>query len=69
MVMCRIINLNLLRKIGEIFMMTMIVSIVFTIIVLILSLLTITKGYGYKHTIDPISEDEEHHEESHGKNK
>ncbi len=33
----------------------MVISIVLTIIVLILSLVTISKGYGYQHTIDPKS--------------
>ena len=31
----------------------LIISIVFTIAVLVLSILTICKGYGYKHKIDP----------------
>lgn len=34
-------------------MTVLIVSIVLTVIVLVLSLITIQKGYGYKHTIDP----------------
>lgn len=32
---------------------SIIASAVLTIIVLILSLITIQKGYGYKHTVDP----------------
>lgn len=36
----------------------MVISIVFTIAILALTLLTISKGYGYKHTIDPKVEDE-----------
>lgn len=32
---------------------SIIASAVLTIIVLVLSLITIQKGYGYKHTIDP----------------
>ncbi|WP_246569887.1 YtzI protein [Lentibacillus saliphilus] len=32
---------------------------VITISVLVLSLITISKGYAYKHTIDPLPEDEE----------
>ncbi|GIO27174.1 YtzI protein [Ornithinibacillus bavariensis] len=31
-----------------------IVCIVITIIVVALSILTLDKGYGYKHTIDPL---------------
>jgi len=39
---------------------SMIVSLVLTLIVLALTLLTISKGYGYKHTIDPkVPENEE----------
>jgi len=34
-------------------------SIVFTVGVLILSLVTISKGYGFKHTIDPLEENED----------
>lgn len=37
----------------------LIVSIVLTAIVLVLSLVTISKGYGYKHTIDPLEDDNE----------
>jgi len=32
---------------------SIVVSIIFTIIILLLTLLTIQQGYGYKHTIDP----------------
>lgn len=32
----------------------MIISILFTIVVLVLSIITISKGYGYKHKIDPM---------------
>lgn len=38
---------------------SMFVSIVGTIIVLILTIITITKGYGYKHTVDELPEEEE----------
>lgn len=37
----------------------MVISLVFTIAVLALTLLTISKGYGYKHTIDAKEVDEE----------
>jgi hypothetical protein len=30
-----------------------IISIVLTIVVLIMSIITISKGYGYKHKVDP----------------
>lgn len=32
---------------------SIVASIIFTLIILILTLVTIQKGYGYKHTIDP----------------
>lgn len=32
----------------------MVVSVILTIIVLILTIITITKGYGYKHKVDPL---------------
>lgn len=35
----------------------MIASIALVILVVALSLLTINKGYGYKHTIDPLPEE------------
>jgi len=42
---------------------SMFVSILGTIVVLILTIITITKGYGYKHTVDELpSEEEEYHE-------
>lgn len=44
-------------------MWTMIVSLIFTFVVLWLTILTISKGYGYKHTIDPIEDELEEHEE------
>lgn len=34
-------------------MWSIVVSIIFTIIILLLTLFTIQQGYGYKHTIDP----------------
>ncbi|MGM8365397.1 YtzI protein [Virgibacillus sp. W0181] len=41
-------------------MATLVVSIILTLVILYLSLLTISKGYAYKHTVDPI---EDHMEE------
>lgn len=38
---------------------SMFVSIIGTIIVLILTIITITKGYGYKHTVDELPSEEE----------
>lgn len=32
---------------------SIVASIIFTIIILVLTLVTIQEGYGYKHTIDP----------------
>lgn len=32
---------------------SLVASIIFTIVILLLSLLTISKGYGFKHTVDP----------------
>lgn len=37
----------------------MVFSIVFTLAILALTLVTISKGYGYKHTIDPKVETED----------
>ncbi|PLT32202.1 YtzI protein [Bacillus sp. V5-8f] len=40
----------------------LIIGIIIVLVVLLLSVLTINKGYGYKHTIDsvdPIPDDEE----------
>ncbi|MCM3740487.1 YtzI protein [Oceanobacillus luteolus] len=34
-------------------------SIVLIIMVVVGSLITINKGYGYKHSVDPLPEDEE----------
>lgn len=36
----------------------LIVSLILTAMVLILSLIAINRGYAYKHTIDPLDEDE-----------
>lgn len=51
---------------------SIVASIVFTLIVLILTLITIQQGYGYKHTIDPPvnkrdDEDEKPDRESHNR--
>lgn len=32
---------------------SIVASVIFTLIILILTLVTIQQGYGYKHTIDP----------------
>lgn len=42
----------------------MIASIVFTLIILLLTLITIQKGYGYNHTIDPSPEEDYQQKES-----
>lgn len=42
---------------------SMFVSIVGTIIVLILSIITITKGYGFKHTVDELPSKQDDHEQ------
>lgn len=34
-------------------MSAMVISIVLTVGILVLALITISKGYGYKHTVDP----------------
>lgn len=39
-------------------MTSIIVSVIFTIIILVLTLVTISRGYGYKHTVDPIKKGE-----------
>ncbi len=44
-------------------MSAMVISIVLTVVVLLLTLLTISQGYGYKHTIDPPVNKDEHDNE------
>lgn len=39
-------------------MSAMVISILLTVFILVLSLVTISKGYGFKHTVDPIKPDE-----------
>lgn len=34
-------------------MYIVVISIIFTLIILVLTILTISKGYGYQHKIDP----------------
>ncbi len=41
-------------------MTVMVISIIFTIVVAILSVMTLTEGYGYKHKIDPPVNKDEH---------
>lgn len=42
---------------------SIVASIIFTVIILILTLVTIQQGYGYKHTIDPPVHKTEEQEE------
>lgn len=42
---------------------SIVASIIFTLIILILTLVTIQQGYGYKHTIDPPVQETEKHQE------
>lgn len=35
---------------------SLVVGLILTVITLLLTLLTISKGYGFKHTIDPLNE-------------
>ncbi len=44
-------------------MWSLVVSMILTVLILLLTLLTIQKGYGYKHTIDPPVTKEEKQEE------
>ena len=37
-------------------------SIIGTIIIAVLSVMTLTEGYGFKHTIDPPANQEDSHE-------
>lgn len=46
----------------------LVISILLTVGILLLSLLTISKGYGYKHTIDPLVEDEKEYPNNGNKN-
>lgn len=41
----------------------MIVSIIGTVIIAVLSVMTLTEGYAFKHTIDPLDKDIEESEE------
>lgn len=47
---------------------SMFVSILGTIVVLILTIITITKGYGYKHTVDELPQEEEDYHETYKTN-
>ncbi|WP_081755799.1 YtzI protein [Paucisalibacillus sp. EB02] len=40
-----------------------VICIVITVIVVFLSILTLDKGYGYKHTVDPLPSDVEEEKE------
>jgi len=40
-------------------MTVLVISIILTVGILLLSLLTISQGYGYKHTIDPLEKNED----------
>jgi len=40
-------------------MTSIVVGLVLTIAIMLLTLLTISKGYEYKHTIDPLKEGDE----------
>ena len=53
------INLSLRRREG---MLTtiLIISVIIVLIVLFLAVITTSKAYSYKHTVDPISTNEEH---------
>ncbi|AZV44819.1 MULTISPECIES: YtzI protein [Peribacillus] len=42
----------------------LIVSILIILIVIFLSVLTVNKGYAYKHTIDPAPESDEYPDDS-----
>lgn len=44
---------------GNVVMTNIVIGIIVTLIVLVLSLVTITKGYGFKHTIDPHPNEQE----------
>jgi len=46
---------------------SIVASIIFTIIILVLTLVTIQQGYGYKHTIDPPATKSDEHGEKAGK--
>lgn len=41
----------------------LVIGLLLTVGVLLLSLLTISKGYGYKHTVDPLVKDNDNKEE------
>lgn len=50
-------------------MWSIVASIIFTVIILILTLVTIQQGYGYKHTIDPPVHKTNEHQEKEEKEK
>ncbi|MBO1002677.1 YtzI protein [Pseudogracilibacillus auburnensis] len=39
-------------------MTSLVVGVVLTVVTLLLTLLTISKGYSFKHTIDPLKEED-----------
>ncbi|WP_077302715.1 YtzI protein [Virgibacillus pantothenticus] len=45
-------------------MIISIISIVVVIFVLVLSIVTISKGYAYKHEVDPMPEGQDNNEET-----
>lgn len=42
---------------------SMVISIILTVVILLLTVLTISKGYGFKHTIDPVEPLEKNEDE------
>ncbi|HIV74467.1 MAG TPA: YtzI protein [Candidatus Pseudogracilibacillus intestinigallinarum] len=38
---------------------SIVVGLVLTVLTLVLTLVTISKGYSYKHTIDPLNKEDE----------
>jgi cell division protein FtsL len=63
----------ILNKGGRIMYTVLIISVIIVIVVLVLSVLTTSKAYQFKHTIDPIESSSEETRESEneepGKNK
>lgn len=43
-------------------MTVLVISLILTAIVLVLSLVTISQGYGYKHTIDPLEKQDDNND-------
>ncbi len=58
-------NRRIVKVGGEGLKIVFIISIIIVLIVLLLSVITTSKAYQYKHTVDPIKKDPESPSENH----